>query len=68
MKTRLFGVASNELAIAQDQILLLGRKRANEKVATMLMMFSKRAERRNMPDNPIFLPMTREDIGDLSLP
>ena len=57
-------VASNELALAQDQILLLGRKRAKEKVATMLLMFSKRAKRRGMPDNPVFLPMTREDIGD----
>ena len=64
LKTRLFGVANNELAIAQDQLLLLGRKRAKEKVVTMLLMFSKRAERRSMPDNPVFLPMTREDIGD----
>ena len=64
LKTRLFGVANNELAIAQDQLLLLGRKRAKEKVVTMLLMFSKRAERRSMPDNLVFLPMTREDIGD----
>jgi CRP/FNR family transcriptional regulator len=64
LKTRLYGVARKELAIAQEQILLLGRKRAMEKVATMLLMFSKRAERRSTPDNPVFMPMIREDMGD----
>src|SRR5215467_1026170 len=45
MERRLLGIASNELAAAQDQMLLLGRKSAREKVASFLRMLSERAAR-----------------------
>lgn len=61
---RLLGQASNELAIAQEQMVLLGQKTAIEKVASFLLMTSERVCRNGQPDNPIWLPMTREDIGD----
>jgi CRP/FNR family transcriptional regulator len=64
MERRLLGMASNELATAQDQMLLLGRKTAREKLATFLLMLSTRAERRGHPANPIEVPMTRGDIAD----
>ena len=64
LEKRLFGVASDELAVAQDQMVLLGRKSAKEKVVTMLLNFSKRAKSRTGNGNPIELPMTRQDIGD----
>ena len=64
MERRLLGMASNELATAQDQMLLLGRKTAREKLATFLLMLSARAERRGHPGNPIDVPMTRADIAD----
>ena len=54
----------NELATAQDQMLLLGRKSAKEKVASFLLMLSKRAGERGQAENPIFMPMTRSDLGD----
>jgi CRP/FNR family transcriptional regulator len=64
MEKRLFGMASHELAAAQDQMVLLGRKTAQEKVASFLLMLSQRAERRGQKPNPIAVPMSRAQIGD----
>lgn len=64
MERRLLGMASNELAVAQEQMLLLGRKTAREKIASFLLMLSKRAVQRGLKPNPISLPMSRNDIGD----
>ncbi|HLI14362.1 MAG TPA: cyclic nucleotide-binding domain-containing protein [Alphaproteobacteria bacterium] len=64
LEQRLLGMASNELIEAQDQILLLGRKTAQEKIASFFLMISRRAARRGQPENPIHLPMGRTDIAD----
>ena len=64
LEQRLLTVASHELVAAQEQMLLLGRKSAREKLASFLINLSDRAVRRGLPDNPIDLPMTRNDIGD----
>ena len=54
---RLLAVTSHELHAAQDQMLLLGRKSASEKVASFLLMLPARL-------NVIDVPMTRGDIAD----
>jgi CRP/FNR family transcriptional regulator, anaerobic regulatory protein len=64
LETRLLGHASNELVEAQEQMVLLGQKTATEKVASFLLMISGRARRTGQPDNPTWIPMTREDMGD----
>ena len=64
MRERLFTMASNELAAAQDQMLLLGRKTAHERIASLLLLLQTGAKRRGQPTNPIHLPMTRGDIAD----
>ncbi|MCA8909380.1 MAG: helix-turn-helix domain-containing protein [Rhodospirillaceae bacterium] len=64
LQRRLFSLASTELAAAQDQMLLLGRKTAREKIASFLIMLSQRAARRGQRDNPVGLPMGRADIAD----
>ena len=64
MERRLLSMASHELAAAQEQMLLLGRKNAREKIASFLLMLSRRAEQRGLPPDPIFVPMSRNDIGD----
>ncbi|HXQ65487.1 MAG TPA: helix-turn-helix domain-containing protein [Alphaproteobacteria bacterium] len=64
LENRMLSMASNELIEAQDQMLLLGRKTAQEKIASFLLMISRRAGRRGQPDNPIHLPMGRTDIAD----
>lgn len=64
MQRRLFSMASNELAAAQDQMLLLGRKTAKEKICSFLLLLSRRATRRGHKENPVFVPMSRADIAD----
>ena len=64
MEKRLLGMASHELAAAQEQMLLLGRKNAREKIASFLLMLSRRAGQRGLTDDPILVPMSRNDIGD----
>lgn len=64
LERRLLGVASNELATAQDQILLLGRKSAKEKVASFLLSLARRGHGRRGGGGLIDVPMTRHDIAD----
>lgn len=64
IEQRLLGIASNELVAAQEQMLLLGRKTAKEKIASFLLMLSRRAHHRGQPDDPVMVAMSRTDIGD----
>lgn len=64
LERRFLGIASNELVQAQDQILLLGRKTAQEKVVSFLLNLSDRAVKRGDVASPITLPMSRADIAD----
>jgi CRP/FNR family transcriptional regulator len=54
----------HELAAAQDQMLLLGRKSATEKVASFLLRVSEGYDERGEDPLQLFMPMTRNDIGD----
>lgn len=58
---RLLAVTSHELRAAQDQMVLLGRKTAAEKLASFLLLMSVR--QRGGRDE-IDVPMTRGDIAD----
>ena len=64
MERRLLSMANHELAVAQEQMLLLGRKTAKERVASFLLTLAHNAVRRGQPENPVFVPMSRSDIGD----
>lgn len=64
LEKRLLGLASNELAQAQDQMVLLGRKTAKEKLVTFLLALSKRQEAVGSAPSPVDLPMSRSDIAD----
>ena len=60
----MYYLTSDALAKLQGQIILLGRKNAKERVATFILMLSKRAFERGVVSNPVNLPMNREDIAD----
>jgi CRP/FNR family transcriptional regulator, anaerobic regulatory protein len=69
METRLLDVASNELVAAQEQMLLLGRKTARERLASFLIARIGLG----IPGAPpcahqgatrVVLPMSRSDIAD----
>ena len=61
MEKSLLDVASNELVAAQEQMLLLGRKTARERVASFLLA---QASRTAGTADRIDLPMGRGDIAD----
>lgn len=56
---RMWAVTSDELRFAQDQLLLLGRKSAAEKLASFLLMLADQQDAEHLS-----VPMTRTDIGD----
>lgn len=64
LERQLLTMASNELAQAQDQMLLLGRKTAREKLCSFLLNLSRRADKRGYDAAVVSLPMSRNDIGD----
>ena len=64
LERRLLGMASHELAAAQDQMVLLGRKTARERLISFLLNLSRAQERHGLQDNPVDLPMGRADIAD----
>ena len=63
----LFRLACTELDQARQQMLLLGRKSADEKIASFLLGLAARSERagRQHPlEIMVHLPMTRQDMAD----
>jgi len=64
MEKQLFGLASNELAVAQEQMLVLGRKLAKERIASFLLMLQERSSRHDPKKRVVAVPMSRADIGD----
>jgi len=60
---RLLAASSDELRAAQDQMVLLGRKFAEEKIASFLQMMGQHRGGGEDPDE-ILLPMSRTDIAD----
>ena len=64
LEARLLKFASTELVAAQEQILLLGRKSARERVASFLVARARRVNLdAGLPGNFV-LPMARGDIAD----
>lgn len=61
---RLHARAGDELSLAQDQMMLLGRRTAEEKVASFLMGLRARYARIGRESATLELPMGRQDIAD----
>jgi len=64
METRLLEVTTNELVAAQEQMLLLGRKSARERLASFLVADARERGQGQTASATVALPMTRGDIGD----
>ncbi len=64
MERKLLAMATDELSSAQEQILLLGRKTARERLASFIMKLSRMAQGRGEQFDPVSLPMSRADIAD----
>jgi CRP/FNR family transcriptional regulator len=64
LEKRLLEIVNDELTLAQDHMLLLGRRRADERVACFLLEFAERFARVGWPVTPMTLPAGRGDIAD----
>jgi CRP/FNR family transcriptional regulator, anaerobic regulatory protein len=60
LRPQLFALLCDEMSAAQDQMLLLGRKSAEERVVSFLLAI----HRKNGVGNDIRLPMSRLDMAD----
>ena len=65
LERRLYALAAHELAAARQQVLLLGRKTAAERVASFLLMLAARdGQAPGAAEGEVVLPMSRSDIAD----
>jgi CRP/FNR family transcriptional regulator len=64
LERRLLTLANEDLDLAQEWMLLLGRKTAQERLATFLLLLTQKAKARGVADGPIDLPMNRSEIAD----
>jgi CRP/FNR family transcriptional regulator len=60
LRSHLFAILCDEMSAAQDQMVLLGRKNAEERVASFLLA----VHRKSGVGNDIELPMSRLDMAD----
>jgi len=61
---RMFAIVCDELSAAQDQMLLLGRKSAGERLASFLLWVARKTGRGETEAAQLDLPMSRTDIAD----
>jgi CRP/FNR family transcriptional regulator, anaerobic regulatory protein len=64
LEHQLLSLASNELSQAQDHIMVLGRKTASERIASVLLKLVDRIGRKANGGCDLDLPMTRSDLAD----
>ncbi len=64
LERRLLEVAASELVLAQEQMLLLGRKTARERLASFLMHMLPEGCVAGSDQTRLHLPMPRADIAD----
>lgn len=64
MMRRLHEFASHELSLAQDQMVLLGRRSADERVGAFLILMRDRLRRLGHTSPSLPIPMSRQDIAD----
>jgi len=64
LEHQLLSLASNELVQAQEHIMVLGRKTATERIATVLLKLVDRIGKKGNGGCALDLPMTRSDLAD----
>ena len=64
LRPQLFAQLCDEMAAAQDQMVLLARKNAEERVCSFLLLIARRIHRQPQAAPVIEIPMTRLDMAD----
>lgn len=64
LQHQLFRIMSREVQDEEAQLLMLGRMKAEERLAAFLLNFSRRYQRLGLAATELRLPMSRQDLGD----
>lgn len=64
LQHQLFRIMSREIMNEERQLLMLGRMKAEERLAVLLLSFSERYARLGFSATDLHLPMSRQDLGD----
>ena len=64
LRPQLFALMCDEMAAAQDQMVLLSRKSAEERVCSFLMLIARRMQGGRPMARTVQLPMSRQDMAD----
>lgn len=64
LQHQLFRLMSREIAEEEVQLLMLGRMKAEERLAAFLLSISKRYHHLGYSPTDLHLPMSRQDLGD----
>lgn len=64
LQHQLFRIMSREIMDEEAQLLMLGRMKAEERLAAFLLSFSKRYQQLGNSATELHLPMSRQDLGD----
>lgn len=64
LERRLLDLCVQELAATQDQLVTVGRRTAEARVAAFLLSLAEAGKRRHLAGGVLDMPMTRSDIAD----
>lgn len=64
LRPQLFAKLCDEMASAQDQMVLLSRKNAEERICSFLLLLARRVSGENNFSRDVEIPMTRLDMAD----
>lgn len=64
LQRQLLRIMSREIVRDEQLLMMLGRMSAEERLASSLISFLRRRQRRGFPENSFKLGMSRQDLGD----
>ena len=64
MHDQIMRIVGKEITTDQQMLMLLGKRNAEERLASFLLSLSSRYKKRGLSPSEFYLPMSRQDIGN----
>ncbi len=64
MHDQIMHIVGKEITTDQQMLMLLGKRNAEERLASFLLSLSSRYKKRGLSPKEFYLPMSRQDIGN----
>ena len=64
MHDQIMHIVGKEITADQQMLMLLGKRNAEERLASFLLSLSSRYKKRGLSPDQFYLPMSRQDIGN----